>query len=585
MSRLRPRYLVFLIGILLMISGIATAWSAQNNFGTVQANEITITTAEGVPIAGILQRPLAATSSTPLPGVVVIHGVIQSKEWVMAFGIELARRGFVVLTIDAVGHGNSGISTGSGTDAGGLVALEYLDGLSYVSTLGMVGHSMGAGISIDAINSTSIQVDSLVLVGGGGRSISTWANTTNPRNLLFVVGLYDELFDVPQLLDDLAGPFNTTSPVVPGHQYGDFTTGDARMVVLPLTNHLFETIDPAAISATTEWLMNSLKGAPDAYWIPSTLLLYPIWFLGGLLACLGAVLSVLALFIILISLRVFRRIQHTPTSNYFAKTSWYLVIGIIYGVLTLGLLLVMFFIDLPFYFSQGYGLPVILGLFAGAIVSLPLLIGLRYRQSRKTGRPNWDDLGGFNGDTPPSLANLLKKISLGFLLGAIGIAWLYLWVLPVDLLLALDFRAFLPFLKALSPSRALFVPLYFLLLLPVTLIDGLWLMGYLRTRPKETWWKTQACWTGKAIFIKIFIFVAILFVQIVVSALLGGPFISGFIGFYLLFLWMFIPMYAVSTAFLAWSYRLTNRYYIAVIFNAFLFAWLMAAILPIYFMY
>ena len=583
MSRLRPRYTVFLIGILFMVSGIATAWSVQNNFGTVQASEITLITVEGVPISGILQRPLAATASTPLPGVVVIHGVIQSKEWVMAFGIELARRGFVVLTIDAVGHGNSGPSVGSETDAGGLIALEYLDGLSYVSTLGMVGHSMGAGIAIDAINSTSIQVDSLVLVGGGGRTFSTWANSTNPRNFLFVVGLYDELFDVPQLLDDLAGPFNTTSPVIPGQQYGDYATGDARMIVLPPTNHLLETIDPTAISATTEWLMNSLKGTPDTYWIPSTLLLYPVWFLGGLIACLGAVLSVLALFVILISLRVFRPIQRTPTSDYYATTAWYLSIGLVYGLLTLGMLLVMFFINLPFSFSQSYGLPVILGLFVGALVTLPLLIGFRHLKSRKTGRPKWDDLGGFNSTTQTSITGLLKTIGFGFLLGGIGIAWLYLWVLPVDLFLALDFRAFLPFMKALSPTRALFVPFYFFLLLPVTLIDGLWIMGFLRTQPKETWWKTQVCWTGKAIFIKIFIFAVILLIQAIVSAIIGGPFISGFIGFYLLFLWMFIPMYAVSTTFLAWSYRLSNRYYIAVIFNAFLFAWLMAAILPIYF--
>ena len=80
-----------------------------------------------------------------MPGVVVIHGVYLSKEWLMGFGIELARRGFVVLTIDAVGHGNSDPRTSWSGDRGGIVAVEYLDGLSYVSTLGFIGHSMGAG--------------------------------------------------------------------------------------------------------------------------------------------------------------------------------------------------------------------------------------------------------------------------------------------------------------------------------------------------------------------------------------------------------------------------------------------------------
>lgn len=585
MSRLRPRYLVFIISIILMLSGVAMAWGVQNNFGAVQASELTLTTAEGVPISGILQRPLVATPANPLPGVVVIHGVIQSKEWVMAFGIELARRGFVVLTIDAVGHGNSGPSMGSGTDAGGIVALEHLDSLPYVSTLGMVGHSMGAGIAIQAINTTSIQVDSLVLVGGGGSTLSIWANTTYPHNVLIVVGLYDELFNVPQLLNDLADPFNTTTPVIPGQLYGDFTTGSARMVVLPPTNHLFETIDPAAISTTTEWVMNSLKGVPDSYWIPSLNLLYPLWIAGGLLTCLGAILSVLALFSILIQFRIFRPIRNSPNSEYFAKTTSYLGMGLLYGFISLGALLVMFFTHLPFSFPQGYGLSVILGLFIGGLLALLLLVGVKHILQRKSVISAWNDFGGFNGKDQGGFKNLLKTIALGFLLGFIGIAWLYLWVLPVDLFLALDFRAFLPFLKTLSPLRALFVPFYFLLLLPVTLIDGLWLMGYLRTQPKDTWWKTQAWWTGKAIFIKILLFVAVLIVQTGVSIASGRPFISGFVGFYLLFLWMFVPMYAVSSTIIAWSYRLSNRFYIAVLFNAFLFAWLMAAVLPIYYIY
>ena len=107
-------------------------------------------------------------------------------------------------------------------------------------------------------------------------------------------------------------------------------------------------------------------------------------------------------------------------------------------------------------------------------------------------------------------------------------------------------------------------------------------MGYLRTQPKENWKKTQIWWTSKAILIKVLVLGLLLIIQTGVSFAIGGPFISGFMGFYLLFLWIFIPMYAISTTYLAWSYRLSNRFYIAILFNALLFAWIMAAILPIY---
>ncbi len=574
MPRLHRRYTVFLLGVIIIIGGISLSWGIQNNFGCTHTSKVTLITAEGIPIAGILQVPLAASPSSPLPGVIVIHGIMGTKEWMMGFGHELSRRGFVVLTIDVVGHGNSGASLGEGTDLGGIVALEFLASLPYVSTIGMVGHSMGSSVARQAINQSAVQVDSLVLVGS-----RAWGNTTYPHNMLVVTGLYDELFDIPAFLNTLAEFFNTSAPVVAGQLYGEFSTGTARKVIIPLSNHLFEIVDPYAISETVDWLMNSLKGSPDAYWIPSQNLIYYFWILGGLIACIGAMLSVLALFKILIKLRPFQQIQYVPNSTYSANTLVYLGFGLLYGFIELGTLFALLLVDIPIYFPQGMGISVALGLFTGGLITLLVLLGIKYFQSKKTVNPPiWNDYGAFNGNS----LTLLKTIGLGFLLGLIGIAWLYLWVLPIDLLLALDFRAFLPFLKALSPLRALYVPIYFLLLLPFVLVEGLWLMGLLRTSPRETWYSTQTFWTVKAIFIKILLYASIIIIQVVGSIAIGGALISGSIGFQLIFLYMFIPIFAVSTTVIAWSYRLTNRFYIAVLFNALLFAWIMAAILPIY---
>jgi pimeloyl-ACP methyl ester carboxylesterase len=574
MSRLPSRYIVFIIGVIMIITGISLAWGIQNNFGSSHTSEVTLTTAEGVPIAGILQVPHAASSSSPLPGVVVIHGVMGTKEWMMGFGHELARRGFVVLTIDIVGHGNSGSSPASGTDLGGIVALEFLDSLSYVSTIGMIGHSLGSGVATQAINRSSVQVDSVIIVGGRG-----WGNTTYPHNMLVITGLYDELFDIPAFLNTLPALFNTSAPVVPGQLYGDFSTGTARKVVIPLSNHLFEIVDPYAISEAVDWLMNSLKGSPDAYWIPSKNQIYPFWILGGLIACIGIMLSVLALVRILIQFGPFQQIQQTPNSSYSVSIPQYLGLGLLFGIIGLVTLFAMLLIDIPVYFPQDMGLSVALGLFTGGLVNFLVLLGIKYLQRKKAvNSPTWNDYGGFNGNS----RNLLKTVGFGFLLGFIGIAWLYLWVLPIDLLLALDFRAFLPFLKVLSPSRVLYVPVYFLLLLPFVLIEGLWLMGLLRTSPQDTWYKTQTYWTVKAIFIKILLYASIIVVQFVGSIAIGRALISGSIGFQFIFLYMFIPVFAVSTTVIAWSYRLSNRFYIAATFNALLFAWIMAAILPIY---
>jgi alpha-beta hydrolase superfamily lysophospholipase len=120
----RPRYLILIVSILIMLSGVAISASVQNGFGTVFVTEVDFQAADGSWIHSTLQQPNYATDANPLPGVVVIHGVIQCKEWLMAFGIELSRRGFVVLTIDANAHGNSEPGIG-----GGAAALDYLAGL------------------------------------------------------------------------------------------------------------------------------------------------------------------------------------------------------------------------------------------------------------------------------------------------------------------------------------------------------------------------------------------------------------------------------------------------------------------------
>ena len=122
------RYLVLVLGIIVMLSGVMLSSSVQSGFGSVAVSEVGFLAEDASYIHGTLQRPVYATDTDPLQGVVVIHGSLQNKEWLMAFGIELARRGFVVLTIDANGHGNSLPGTGSGTAALGYMAsLDYVD--------------------------------------------------------------------------------------------------------------------------------------------------------------------------------------------------------------------------------------------------------------------------------------------------------------------------------------------------------------------------------------------------------------------------------------------------------------------------
>ena len=105
-------------------------------------------TVKGVVKSGILYRPKSATMSNELPAVVLTHGYLNNREHQLPFAVELARRGFVVLTVDREGHGNyeNEHDTGALMATNGLYdAVKYVYNLPYVdkTRIGISGHSMG----------------------------------------------------------------------------------------------------------------------------------------------------------------------------------------------------------------------------------------------------------------------------------------------------------------------------------------------------------------------------------------------------------------------------------------------------------
>ncbi len=575
MNQIRFRYSVLLISILLIIIGISTCLLIHTDFGNVHTKEVDFLTEEGVLIHSTLQVPKIATSNNPLPGVVIIHGVYQSKEWLRAFGIELTRRGIVALTIDAASHGNSGYASYD-SDRGGVAALKYLHDLPYVSNLGLVGHSMGAGIAVQALNLTTLPVDSLVFVGGESRNMEEWANITYPKNLLITVGKYDELFNIQDLYSSLASTFGTSS-VIPNQLYGNFDEGTARKLIIGGTNHLFETIDPIIISETIDWLNDSLFDTTNEKWISKNNLIYPFWIIGGGISCFGIILSIFPLMIILIDSPFFNNLKSNPDSKYEVTNRNYLIYGGVYAVITLGSFLPALLFPSIIPFPQNLGDSVGIWLLASATIALAVLILINHFQIRKTSsQTSWCDFG-----IDVHYKKFFPVFGRSTLLALLIFLWLYCWTLPADIFLALDFSTFLPLLNDLpyNPPRLQIMPLYLIFTIPFFLVEGTWLMGILRTNSKETWEKTQIYRTGKAVVIKSGIYALILAVQLVMGLLIGKPFISGFLGFYLLFFWIITPFFIITTLITSWSYSLTNRIYIGAMLNSIIFSWTLASIL------
>ena len=110
---------------------------------------------QGRVVSGILFVPKTATEKNPAPGIVLTHGYLNNRELQLQNAIELAHRGFVVITVDRGGHGNYTIeeSTPALTNTNGLYdSAKYLYNLPFVDKdkIGISGHSMG-GMSTAAV--------------------------------------------------------------------------------------------------------------------------------------------------------------------------------------------------------------------------------------------------------------------------------------------------------------------------------------------------------------------------------------------------------------------------------------------------
>jgi pimeloyl-ACP methyl ester carboxylesterase len=566
------------------MSGTLMAASVQSGFGSVAVSEVDFQAADGSMIHSTLQKPNYATDTDPLPGVVVIHGSLQNKEWLMAFGIELAQRGFVVLTIDANGHGNSEAGSGSGA-----AALDYIASLDYVDNtqIGLIGHSMGGGISWSAIEDSSVYVRALVLVGAGFRSAATYT-----PNTLLATGIFDSLSSYPHNFTRLEPYFNVTG-VVPAITYGDFTNNTARRAVFPSTNHLFETIDPVIVSESLEWMKNSLKGgAEDEYWIDSTSLLYPLWLVGGLFGLLGALLTIFPLIAILLSTSLFSDLKGKPSEEP-VTTKLFVGNGLVYGVIGaitfFPFLLVGTLLSFMIPFPQRNGLEVMSWMVGSGLIAGLFLFIILYRRAGKQRSSQDGTIGTEVSTSPLTLRGLLgirsQKPIVGIvkslILASIVFVWLYVLTLMVDLGLALDLRSFLPGLHDLTFAQAGLVPLYFVVFLLYFLIEGAWFTGPMLPGGSGTWAKVQLNWTIRSVFIKTFPYLILIAFEFVGGFLAGAPLVPGMIGYSWLFFYAFTPWFAICTVITMFAYRVTGNRWLGAMVNAILCAWLLASILSI----
>lgn len=307
------------IGLALIVLGVALAAMVERS-GGVAVSDVRFKGADGTTFSALLYRPAAATPASPAPGILAVHGYINTRETQSAFAIEFARRGYVVLALDQRGHGYSG---GAATQKGfgGPEGLAYLRSLPFVDRdqIGMEGHSMGGWTVLAAAAALPDAYRAMVLEGSStGAPFAKAGTPTWPRNLALVYSRFDEfaplMWGAPRAADVGATPklkalFGTSGTVEVGKLYGDVAAGTARRLTQPFATHPGDHISTAAVADATDWFGQTLKGGTprprgDQIW----------WWkeAGTGLALLGLAGLTLALFDALLGTPMFASLRRAP---------------------------------------------------------------------------------------------------------------------------------------------------------------------------------------------------------------------------------------------------------------------------------
>jgi len=300
---MRGRWSLAILGLILIVAGGLLAHFTQTS-GGIRIEDVRFKGAKGNTMSALLYIPPNATAQTPAPGILAVHGYINSRETQDGFAIEFARRGYVVLALDQTGHGYSD-PPAFANGFGGPDGLAHLRSLAYVdkTNIGLEGHSMGGWTVLAAATAMPNDYKSMVLEGSStGKPFAAEGTAAWPRNVALVFAQYEEfstlMWGVDLARDVTQSPklqamFGTQGPVEPGKVYGDIALGTARVLYTPAITHPAEHISRQAIGYSLDWFAKTLQGgtprpADDQIWFTKEI--------GTLIALIGFVVLLLGTF-------------------------------------------------------------------------------------------------------------------------------------------------------------------------------------------------------------------------------------------------------------------------------------------------
>ncbi|MEQ8409786.1 MAG: alpha/beta fold hydrolase [Gammaproteobacteria bacterium] len=499
------KHAYFYLSLFLIFAGGALAAFVQTNAGSIAIRDVRFTSASGAIMSGLLYVPEAVSAQQPGPGVLAVHGYINSRETQSPYAIELSRRGYVVLAMDQRGHGYSAppaFAEGFGGPAG----LQYLRSLDIVDPdqVVLAGHSMGGWTVLSAAVQMPDAYQSIVVSGSSTGTFGVPAGDSRfPRNFGLVFGQYDEfsgsMWASPTGVgivdtEKLQTQFGVTSPVQADRLYGSIAAGTARQLYQPAQTHPANHISRSGIAAAVDWVQKT-SNTPSA--IEPRDQVWQWKEFGTLISLCGAILFLLTAGRMLLEIPLFADLRNKPAAAAGIRDqSWWLA-----ALLLLAIPALTYFplqglaasITTSAIWAQNLTNGFVLWAVGNALISGLLLLLWHYLLGGKAKGGNRSaygitTLGGFSA----------RQIYLSLLFGAAVVTGLYVALAINHWLFTADFRFWVIAIKVMSPLQ---LRLFLSYVLPFTFffyVFAIVLHGQMRDSNTRPEWKSAMINAGLA---------------------------------------------------------------------------------------
>ncbi|MFW9876580.1 MAG: alpha/beta hydrolase [Candidatus Thorarchaeota archaeon] len=277
---------IILMFIFLMIFIIGTVFILIIPFSVKITYNKTVKTIDGETISFNVFEPKRIGVNKK--AIILGHGIMSNKEMLKGYAIEFAAAGFVAVPFDFRGHGQSTGELNRDLLINDINAIiSYLNSRSDIDTnsLGYFGFSMGGFPGIQAVSEST---DFKCFIGAGTRlpQDKRKGNSTNPLNILMIIGKFDEVIDEDELKENLSYYVNKPpSEIDVNKLYGSFSDGNASMIYLDdNTNHVLGDWDSDFIREARNFALNSfpnVRQVDENFYAHTRLLILFLQLLGG----------------------------------------------------------------------------------------------------------------------------------------------------------------------------------------------------------------------------------------------------------------------------------------------------------------